>query len=65
MHKYIRGELISRNVLATVVYYCRFNLFHIPTLKTFRVTNEVFDKKEYNIFKTDYMYIDKEVNSLC
>ena len=26
---------------------------------------EVFEIKEYNNFKTDYMYIDKEGNSLC
>jgi len=39
MHKYIRGiKLISRNVLATAVYYYRFNLFYIPTLKAFKVT---------------------------
>ena len=26
---------------------------------------EVFEIKEYNRLKTDYIYIDKEVNSLC
>jgi len=36
---------------------------YIPQKFTFLY--EVFNKKEYNDFKTDYMYIDREVNSLC
>ena len=39
--------------------------FNCISPQKFTFLYEVFNKKEYNDFKTNYMYIDKEVNSLC
>ena len=42
-----------------------FQLTIIVYPQKFSFLYEVFEIKEYNDFKTDYMYIDKEVKSLC
>ena len=56
------GMLLTSSVSSTTSKQC----FEQPAA-SFLVCSLIFIeyKKEYNDFKTNYMYIDKEVKSLC
>ena len=56
------GMLLTSSVSSTTSKQC----FEQPE-SSFLVCSLIFIeyKKEYNDFKTNYMYIDKEGNSLC